>query len=421
MSENSKGMIVMKEILLTDLIDVQVLQRIQNGFSKYTGMASLTTDANGNPVTVGSGFTDFCTKFVRTTETGFSRCMECDRKGGLLALEQGRAVVYNCHAGLVDYAAPIMVEGRYLGSFVGGQIRTAPVDEDAMRAIARELGLDEAAYLEAAAATKQVTHEQVEQAAEFLAEIAAVLSEMAYKSYVALQQSQRLERAARSHNAFIVDMNVNMRQRVQDWIDLAHTLQDEQNPDKFNELLEHLLKKGREFISTIDDTVEYSRLTSGEIELDEKKYSIRNLIKGVRHSYKEAALEKGNEIIVKFDDELPQVLLGDAGRIRQIVSRFVVSSIRATENGEITIHVYSRQRSYATWTIIEISHTGQGMSESELAVMKDIFANWSSYEEDGVGGSVIPRLLAKMAGVVEVDSELGKGTVYRVRIPQLIV
>lgn len=411
----------MQEILLTDLIDVQVLQRIQNGFSKFTGMASLTTDAEGNPVTEGSGFTDFCTKFVRTKEAGFSHCMECDKRGGLLAMEQGGPVVYNCHAGLVDYAAPIMVEGRYLGSFVGGQIRTAPIDEAAVRAKARELELDEDAYLEAAAATKQVTYEQVGQAAEFLAEIAAVLSEMAYKSYVALQQSQRLERAARSHNAFIVDMNVNMRQRVQGWIDLAHTLQDTEDPDKFAELLEHLLKKGREFISTIDDTVEYSKLTSGEIELHEKKYSIRNLIKGVRHSYKEEALAKGNEIIVKFDDELPQVLLGDAGRIRQIVSRFVKSCIHSTENGEITIYVYGRQKSYATQTVIEISDTGKGMNEKELAVMKDIFANWSSYEAEGVGSTMIPMLLSKMSGVIEVDSEPGKGTVYRITIPQLAV
>ncbi len=411
----------MQEILLTDLIDVQVLQRIQNGFSKFTGMASLTTDAEGNPVTEGSGFTDFCTKFVRTTESGFAHCMECDKKGGLLALEQGRAVVYNCHAGLVDYAAPIMMEGRYLGSFVGGQIRTSPIDEEAVRATAKELGLDEEAYLKAALATKQITREQVEQAAEFLAEIAAVLSEMAYKSYLALQQSQRLERAARSHNDFIVDMNVNMRQRVQDWIDLAHSLQDEEDSDKFTELLEHLLKKGQEFVSTIDDTVEYSKLTSGEIELHEKKYSVRNLIRGVRHSYKEAAQEKGNEIIVKFDDELPQVLLGDAGRIRQIVSRFVGSCIRSTENGQITIYVYGRQKSYATQTVIEISDTGKGMNEKELAVMKDVFANWSSCEEDGVGSTMIPMLLSKMSGVIEIDSEQGKGTVYRITIPQLAV
>lgn len=408
----------MQEILLTDLIDVQVLQRIQNGFSKFTGMASLTTDANGNPVTEGSGFTDFCTEYTRTTDCGLSRCMECDKKGGLLALEQGRSVVYTCHAGLVDYAAPIMVEGRYLGSFLGGQVRTAPVVEEDVRHTARELGLDEEAYLEAARQTNQITYDRIEQAAEFLAEIAAVLSEMAYKSYVALQQSQRLERAARSHNDFIVEMNANMRQRVQEWIDMAQKMQDEEG--ETNQLLEQLMKKGREFMSTIDDTVEYSKITSGEIELREKEYNIRDLMKSVRHSYMSEASDKGNEIKLEYAEDLPEVLLGDAGRIRQIVTRFVRSCIRSTENGEITIRVYGVRKSYATRTVIEIADTGKGMSAEELQVMKDVFANWS-LQEDNVGSTVIPMLLAKMSGTIEVDSVQGEGTVYRISIPQLAV
>ncbi|MBE5864936.1 MAG: hypothetical protein E7292_01820 [Lachnospiraceae bacterium] len=410
----------MHEILLTDLIDVQVLQRIQNGFSRFTGMASLTTDANGNPVTEGSGFTDFCMKYTRTTEKGLARCIECDKKSGLLALERGKSVVYNCHAGLVDYAAPIMVEEQYLGSFLGGQVRTAPVVEEEVRNTARDLGIDEEEYLEAIYKTKQITYEQVEQAAEFLSEIAAVLSEMAYKSYVALQQSQQLERAARSHNDFIVEMNVSMRQRVQEWIDLAQEMLEEEQQDNISERLENLMEKGREFMTTIDDTVEYSKITGGEIELNEKEYNIRDVIKSVRHSYKSEAREKGNEIKLEFAEDLPVVLLGDAGRIRQVVCRFVRSCIRNTENGEIIIRVYGSKKSYATKTVIEVADTGKGLSESELMVMREFFTDWST-REAGVGNTVLPILLAEMSGTVEVDSVQGEGTVYRISIPQLAV
>ncbi len=410
----------MQDILLTDLIDVQVLQRIQNGFSKFTGMASLTTDAEGNPITEGSGFADFCTKYTRTTQLGLSRCMECDRVSGMQALAQGKPVVYNCHAGLVDYAAPIIVEGRYLGSFLGGQVRTAPVAEEEVRRTARELGLNEEEYLAAASRVSQATYEQIERAAEFLAEIAAVLSEMAYKSFLALQQSQRLERAARSHNEFIVEMNTSMQQRVMEWIDMAQDMQDEENPEKSAQLLDQLMKKGREFLLTLDDTVEYSKITSGEIELHEKEYNVHDLMKSVRNSYKAEAREKGTEIKLEFADDLPEVLLGDAGRIRQIVARFVRSSIRSTENGEIMIRVYAAKKSYAMQTVIEIADTGKGMRAEELKVMRDVFANWSS-REDKVGNMVIPMLLAKMSGTIEVDSEQGKGTVYRISIPQLAV
>ena len=411
----------MQGIVLTDLIDVQVLQQIQNGFSKFTGMAALTTDANGTPITQGSGFTDVCMKLTRVTPKGLSRCMECDKRGGLMTLEQGKAVAYTCHAGLVDYAAPIMVEGQYLGSFIGGQVRTSPIVEEEVRSIARDLGINEEEYLAAVRKTNQVTYEHVEKAAEFLAEIAAVLSEMAYRGYIALQQSRRLERAARSHNEYIVEMNASMKQRVQDWIDVARELQKEEHSDKNSEMLEQLMEKGEEFMTAIDDTVEYSKLTSGEIELYEKEYSIRELVKSVRHSYRNEAKEKGNEIIIKVAEDMPDLLLGDAGRIRQIISRFVRSCIRSTENGEITICVYGSKNSYATETIIEISDNGSGMGEEELTIMKDIFANWSSKEENDIGGVVIPMLLAKMSGKVEVDSTRGKGTLYRICIPQLAV
>lgn len=411
----------MQKFLLTDLIDVQALQRIQNGFSKFSGMASLITDANGNPVTEGSNFSDFCTKYTRTTEEGLSRCMACDRRSGLMALAKGGPVVYKCHAGLVDYAAPIIVEGQYLGSFLGGQIRTAPVDEDLVRATARELGLNEEEYIDAAYGTNLVAYEHVEEAAEFLAEIAAVVSEMAYKSYLALQQSQRLERAARSHNDFIVDMNANMKKRVQEWIDMARNMQDEAWSPQNAQRLELLMDKGREFMATIDETVEYSKITSGEIELDEKEYSIRDLMKSVQNSYKAEAKTKETEIRVEVAEDMPKMLLGDAGRIRQIVTRFVKSAIRSTENGEIILRVYGSQKSYATKTVIEIEDNGKGLSQAELAVMKDVFANWSSQGDDGVGAMIIPMLLAEMSGTVEIDSEQGKGTVYRITIPQLAI
>lgn len=411
----------MQEILLTDLIDVQVLQRIQNGFSKFTGMASLTTDAEGNPITEGSNFADFCTKYTRTTEKGLSRCMECDRKSGLMALSNGKPVVYTCHAGLVDYASPIMLEGQYLGSFLGGQIRTAPIDEELVRQTARDLGLDEEEYLDAARRTKQVTYEHAEEAAEFLAEIAAVLSEMAYKSYQSLQQSQRLERIARSHNDFIMDMNVNMRQRVLEWIDMAQGMQEENDAAKKEARLEKLMKMGHEFLNTIDETVEYSKTASGEIELHEKEYNIRDLIKGIRHSYKAEANEKGNNIKLEFADDLPEHLLGDAGRIRQIISRLVRSAIRNTENGEIILRIFCCRQSYATKTVIEIIDTGKGLSPKELDTVRNELENWTATGADVVGGMIVPFLLAEMSGSIEVDSIQGKGTVCRISIPQLAI
>lgn len=412
----------MPDIVLADLIDVQVLQKIQNGFSRFTGMAALTTDAEGNPITEGSGFTDFCMHLTRNSKKGFERCASCDKKGALLTLEQGKPVVYDCHAGLVDFAAPIMVEGAFVGSFIGGQVRTKPISEDEVRETAKELDIDEEAYLEAAKKVNVIKYESAEQAAEFLSEIAAVLSEMAYSNYVALQQSKQLERVARSHNHFIVDMNANMKQHVMDWISTARELRDEQPSEKASLILDRLMAKGAEFMATIDDTVEFSRIANGEIELNEKEYNIYDLINGVRHNCMEAARSKRSEILVEFEEGLPEVLLGDAGRINQIVTKLVCNSLRYTENGKITIRVSSEKKSYATNTVIRIGDTGKGMSATEWKLMEQFTEKGVPYDDgDGVSTTIIPMLLAKMSGTFDVDNVPGKGTVFTISIPQLDV
>ncbi|MCM1113366.1 MAG: PocR ligand-binding domain-containing protein [Muribaculum sp.] len=412
----------MQEIVLTDLIDVQVLQKIQNGFSKFTGMAALTTDAKGKPVTEGSGFTDFCMRLTRTTQKGMARCAECDRKGAVLTLEQGEPVVYTCHAGLMDFAAPIMVEGTLIGSFIGGQVCTTPLAEEEIRKTAGDLGVDAEAYIEAAAKVHVMEYERVHQAAEFLAEIAAVLSEMAYGNYKALQQSRKLERVARSHNRFIVDMNANMKQHVQDWINTAKGLKAAKLDDTAAYILKKLMDKGDEFLSTIDDTVEYSKIASGEIELHESEYDISELINGVRRNFRDAAHKKGDEIVVTYEEDMPKLLLGDAGRINQIVTRFVRNAIRYTEDGTIALHVSCVKKSYATNLVIRISDTGKGIDPADLETIRKIADKSIPYSAgEGMGIAMVPLLLEKMSGTLQAESVPGEGTAFTICIPQLDV
>ena len=110
---------------LTELIKPNILQQIQDAFSEYSGMASITTDAEGVPVTAGSNFTHFCTDLIRITEAGCKNCFNCDKMGAAQAMETGLPSVYTCHSGLVDFSAPIMLNGKMIGCFVGGQVLTS--------------------------------------------------------------------------------------------------------------------------------------------------------------------------------------------------------------------------------------------------------------------------------------------------------
>lgn len=109
-----------KLLQINNFIDLDVLQNIQDNFSKSTGFSLVTVDYKGEPVTETSGFTDFC-NCIRKREEFCPYCKQCDAHGGLHAAIEGKPHIYRCHAGLVDFAVPLMVDGSYLGAILGGQ------------------------------------------------------------------------------------------------------------------------------------------------------------------------------------------------------------------------------------------------------------------------------------------------------------
>ena len=155
-------------------------------------MAALTTDADGNAVTKGSNFTEFCMDITRKNRDGARKCAQCDKKGGEDALLSRKSVSYSCHAGLVDFSAPIMLGGEMIGSFIGGQVLTEEPDEEKFRAIARDMGINEDKYIAAIRKVKVVSKEQVEAAADFLFIIAGLLSQSAYDAYILKQNNSGL-------------------------------------------------------------------------------------------------------------------------------------------------------------------------------------------------------------------------------------
>ncbi len=106
---------------LRTLIDVAELQRIQDEFAADTGLAMITVDAMGRPVTQASRFSTLC-QFLRRDPAIRAKCFTCDAHGGLQSAIEGRPVVYRCHAGLVDFSVSIMWGTQYLGAVMAGQV-----------------------------------------------------------------------------------------------------------------------------------------------------------------------------------------------------------------------------------------------------------------------------------------------------------
>lgn len=126
---------------LSDFMDISHLQKIQDTFSQATGLAAIAVDMEGNPITRGSGFTDFCTKQTQGCQEGARRCQNCTAAG------EG---VYECHAGLTEFSIDIDLNGEKLGRLTGGQIFSREPDEEKLASLASELGIDSGAYIRAA-------------------------------------------------------------------------------------------------------------------------------------------------------------------------------------------------------------------------------------------------------------------------------
>ena len=256
-----------RELTLTDLIDVDVLQKIQDNFSNMTGMAALTTDAQGVAVTEGSNFSDFCMKYTRASELGCTRCEQCDKWGAKIAHKKGESVVYFCHAGLMDFAAPILADGDIVGCFIGGQVLTEDPDAEKIWRIAEEIGVDPEEYVQAAARVHILSQNDIDKAAKFLYTIADVLSNMAYNKYLVLQSNiniasnlemvskayEDLERSENMKSDFLANMSHEIRTPMNAVIGMAEMALREDMSPVARDYIGQIKDAGNSLLTIIND------------------------------------------------------------------------------------------------------------------------------------------------------------------------
>ncbi len=169
---------------LRKFIDLNALQKIQDQFSQATGLAAIAVDAEGNYLTKGSNFTDFCMKHNRGNEEGLRRCQKCDTEG---------SGTYFCHAGLMDFSADIMIHGEKAGAIIGGQVLPKEPAEEEFRAIARELGIREDEYVRALKKVPVRSESMIRASAEMLGYVVNQLVNLEYIKTMTQKRSDVLD------------------------------------------------------------------------------------------------------------------------------------------------------------------------------------------------------------------------------------
>ncbi|WP_244834226.1 PocR ligand-binding domain-containing protein [Clostridium sp. BJN0001] len=165
---------------LNDIINIDTLQKFQDDFARALSCASVTIDAKGEHITKPSAYTNFCQNLVRSTEEGNKRCVESHKQMGIEAAKTGRPYVSECHAGLIEFAIPIAINGKLIATVMGGQLLENNLDDTSIEKTASYIHVDSDKLKNAAKKLKVTTKEKIESAANVLLVVINTLAKAGY-------------------------------------------------------------------------------------------------------------------------------------------------------------------------------------------------------------------------------------------------
>ena len=289
------------EVQLQDVLDLNFLQKFQDAFAQAMGMAALAVDTQGSPVTQPSNFSEFCMEITRKSPEGGRRCSECDVRGGQEAARTGKPSVYFCHGGLMDMAAPIMVEGRQIGSMLAGQVLPQPPDEEKFRRIAREIGVDPEAYVRAVRKVRVVPEGSIRAAADLLYLVANTLSQIGFEKCKKARLSGDYE-----------DIAASMVGDVSALSDRARALQEQvESLVETSGMLLSSSSEAKKKVAETDEILRFIRNVAGQTKL----LGLNAAIEAAR------AGDHGKGFAVVADEvrKLAEVSVSAAGKIEEIL------------------------------------------------------------------------------------------------------
>lgn len=443
MIRNINGDIDIDSLEIKDVIDIKLLQRFQDNFAESMDIASVTVDKNGNPVTDPSSFTRFCKDFVHTTTMGDKRCAESHRKGGEEAARTGKPYIYTCHAGLIDFAAPILIEGKQIGTILGGQILTKKPEELRYIKIAKEIGVNDNKFVESAKKIKIITEKNVASAAEVLFIVANALSQIGYEELKLKRISKNLEIEVENKNLLLEESKEYNNLKTQLFSTISHELKTPINIIYSSLQLLEKLYKDRQFTFTTESFPSYSKIMKqnchrlirlinnvidmnkvevGFLSLHLKNDNIIKVIEDITLSVVEYAKLKNINVI--FDTEIEEKITAfDEEKIERIILNLLSNSIKFTEHGgQIDVSIYDKK----DYILISVKDNGVGIPQDMLEKIFNTFTQVDTSlrrqaEGSGIGLSLVKSFIEMHEGKITARSQLGIGSEFIITLPIKLV
>ena len=244
----------------------------------------------------------------------------------------------------------------------------------------------------------------------------------------AMQEANiELERAAKMKSDFLANMSHEIRTPMNAVIGMAEIAMREDLPPKVVDYLVQIQNSGKNLLNIINDILDYSKIEAGKMEIITGAYEPLSEINDIANILSTRIGDKDISLFVAADASIPNMLEGDAMRIRQVIINIANNAIKFTQQGIVAINI-NCERTSDTEVLLtyHITDTGQGIKEEDLGKLFESFQQVDSkrnrnVEGTGLGLAISQRLIEAMGGKIGVTSEYGKGSDFYFSIPQKIV
>jgi len=240
---------------------------------------------------------------------------------------------------------------------------------------------------------------------------------------------EALEEAQKANHAksdFLAKMSHEMRTPLNAIIGLSTLALENEIPDECRSNIEKVNNAGAVLIRTVNDILDISKIEAGKYELILTEYSISSLINDVASQSSMYLGSKPIEFVLNIDERLPKNMIGDELRIKQIFNNLLSNAFKYTNEGMVTFEVNCTVEGDIVWLTANVRDTGVGIKTDDVG---SLFSDYSQVDSKknrsilgtGLGLSIVKKLLELMQGTIVVESEYGKGSSFRVMIPQKFV